>query len=71
MGSSKYDTFDVPGVGEFQAREGTSTHELAGAVKFWHDKSKTAWIDGFSAGAIITAIASITFGAIFYYLRSH
>ncbi len=42
MASSKYDAFEIPGVGEIQAREGTSTHELAGAVKVWHDRYQEA-----------------------------
>ncbi len=71
MGSNKYDAFELPGIGDITAREGTSTHELAGAVKFWHDKAKTAYIDGFAAGGILTAIFSIVAGATYYYIRSH
>lgn len=44
------ESFDIPAVGEVKARPGTSTHELAGAVKYWHDKSKTASRDGFIRG---------------------
>lgn len=71
MGSNKFDVFDLPGIGEFQAREGTSTHELAGAVKFWHDKYQSARREGFWGGVGITSITALIGGAVMFYLRSH
>lgn len=67
MGSQKQIEFELPGIGEIRAREGTSTVELAGAVKFWHDKYKSARTDGFIGGvAFSTMFAICSFGA--YYL---
>jgi hypothetical protein len=57
------DTFDIPGIGEFKARRGTSTAELAGAAAFWHQKSKSAWRDGFLSACVVLGLAGITAGA--------
>lgn len=49
--------FELPGAGEVRARVGTSTHELAGAVKFWHDKYGHAWRDGFVSACVVFGLA--------------
>lgn len=64
---NEYATVDLPGPGEIRARKGTSTLELAGAAKHWHDKSKSAYIDGFTGGGVVGVLISLaTFGV--YYL---
>lgn len=50
---------DIPGVGEVRARAGTSTAELAGAAKFWHDKYQTAWRDGFISASLVGSLVGI------------
>lgn len=70
MESSKFDVFDdIPGIDSFKAREGTSTHVLAGAAKFWHDKSKSARLDGFIGGVSLLAMAEILAVAVYYLAR--
>jgi len=71
MDEKNYETLELPGVGEIRARRGTSTLELAGAVKHWHDRAKTAYIDGFVGGSVVTALVSIAGGLAYHYLRSH
>ncbi len=44
------ESFEVPGVGEILARPGTSTAELAGAVKYWHTKATEAYANGLEVG---------------------
>ncbi len=56
-------SFSIPAVGDVRARLGTSTAELAGAAKFWHDKSKHAWRDGFISACVVLGIAGIAAGA--------
>ncbi len=34
------ETMDLPGVGEIRPRRGTAVHELAGGIRFWHDRAK-------------------------------
>lgn len=68
MGSQKQLEFELPGIGEVRAREGTSTAELAGAVKYWHDKYQSARKSGFIDGAILTAFISICSFGVYYLL---
>ncbi len=70
MASEKLDSFELPGIDEFKAREGTSTHILAGAVKFWHDKYQSARADGFIAGVSLIAVAEILASGVYFYLRN-
>lgn len=60
---------DIPGVGEVRARAGTSTAELAGAAKFWHDKYQTAWRDGALAASLVIGLAGIIAGAAIHLLN--
>ncbi len=69
LAEEKYENIDVPGVGEVRGRVGTSTIELAGAVKFWHDKAKTAYVDGFATGSLIGVVCSALVVAVFFLLR--
>lgn len=69
MPNEKYETIEVPGVGEIRAREGTSTLELAGAVKFWHDKYQSARLDGFVGGSVFTLMFCICSFGVYYILR--
>ena len=62
-----YANYDLPGVGELRARRGTSTAELAGMAKHWHDKAKSAYIDGFAAGGVFMLLVSAV-GASIYWL---
>lgn len=58
--SDDYVNNEVPGLGDVRARVGTSTAELAGAAKFWHEKSKVAWRNGFAcAVSLCAAVAAI------------
>ena len=68
MSFPEYENFDVPGVGEVRARKGTSTAELAGAVKFWHDKYQSARLDGFIGGSVFTLLVSLCGFGVFYLL---
>lgn len=65
--SENYETVELPGVGEIRARPGTSTFELAGAAKFWHDKCQSARRDGFLGGVTFTTLFFI-FALVGYYL---
>ena len=67
--NQEFETVDVPGVGELKARIGTSTLELAGAVKFWHDKYQSARLDGFIGGAVFTLMFSACCFGVYYLLR--
>lgn len=66
MASKDYETIEVPGVGELRARPGTSTLELAGAAKFWHDKYQSARFDGFIGGASMVSMLGILSVAAYY-----
>lgn len=70
MSSENYESVDLPGVGEIRARPGTSTLELAGAAKHWHNKYKSAKIDGFISGASLVVILEVVIVAAYYCLRS-
>lgn len=70
MEKQNYDTFDVPAVGELRARPGTAVHEMAGAVKYWHDKAKTAHVDGFVAGGFVVVFAELLGYSIYYVIRN-
>ncbi len=59
MASKEYESYDLPAVGEVRARSGTSTAELAGAVKVWYDRYQTARKDGFIAGVSLLAMAEL------------
>jgi len=67
MSNENYQSVEVPGVGELRGRPGTSTVELAGAVKFWHDKYTSARLDGFIGGVSITAMLALFAGVAFYF----
>jgi hypothetical protein len=69
MSQKEYESLELPGVGEIRARPGTSTLELAGAAKFWHDKYKSARLDGFIGGVSISAMAALIVGAVLYLWR--
>jgi len=68
------ETFDIPGVGELRARPGTSTAELAGAVKVWHDKyqvaHKTGFIDGAVGASAVIIIIEILATGLYFLLRN-
>lgn len=67
MQHESYETIEVPGVGELRARVGTSTLELAGAAKFWHDKYQSARADGFIGGVSISAMFALFAGVAYYF----
>lgn len=69
MSNEHYETTEVPGVGEIRARVGTSTLELAGAVKHWHDKYQSARIDGFIGGSVFTLMFFACCFGVYYLLR--
>jgi len=69
MQNEEYETLDLPGVGELRARKGTSTLELAGAVKFWHDKYNSARLDGFIGGSAFSLLFSACCFGVYYLLR--
>lgn len=69
MASNDYEAVEVPGVGELRARKGTSTLELAGAVKFWHDKYKSARLDGFIAGASMVSLLGLLSAAAYFLIH--
>ena len=69
MQNEEYQTIEVPGVGELRARVGTSTLELAGAVKVWHDKARSARVDGFISGAAFGIMFSVCSFGMYYLLR--
>ncbi len=70
MEKEQYDSFELPGVGELKARSGTSTHELAGAVKYWHDRYKreveTVRSSAFIAGVAMTSLVGLIGTAIYW-----
>lgn len=66
-----YDSFEIPGVpGEIKARQGTSTHELCGAIKYWHDRYNTEVVSvrqsAFIAGAASTLLIGLIAFAIYW-----
>lgn len=66
----KYKTVEVPGFGEIKARRGTSTVELAGAVKVWHDKAMSGRIDGFISGAATVFMLDLLIAGLYFYFRN-
>lgn len=64
------ESVSLPGVGEIRGRLGTSTMQLAGAAKFWHDKYRSAKRDGVIAGIALMATLEIAVVIAYYYLRS-
>lgn len=73
MSETDYVVSEVPGVGEVKARRGTSTAELAGAVKYWHDRyqneANTPFKTGFLSGLTLSGFAFLL-GHVVYYLWS-
>lgn len=69
--SENYENVEIPGVGEIRARPGTSTMELAGAVKYWHEKCRSARVDGFIGGLGLGAFLSLAGWAIYYAATWH
>lgn len=69
MSENESQSFDLPGIGEFRAKKGTSTAELAGAVKFWHEKYSDAHRDGFLAGSAFTFMFMLCSAGVYYILR--
>ena len=65
----EYENIDLPGIGEVRARRGTSTVELAGAVKYWHDKYITAHRSGFLRGAMFSFLVTACGFGVFHLLR--
>ena len=63
MENVERDTYDIPGIGEFKARRGTSTAELAGAAAFWHKKYQTSFREGFLTACVCLGLAGIAAGA--------
>lgn len=64
-----YESVELPGVGEIRARKGTSTIELAGAAKYWYDKHKSAFVDGFAGGAVAVLLLELLAGGVYFLLR--
>ena len=69
MPNDKYESVEIPGVGEVRARPGTSTLELAGAVKHWHDKYQVAHKAGLINGVTIIAAVEVCAAALYYAFR--
>jgi hypothetical protein len=69
MQSPEHVNHDIPGIGIVRAREGTSTAELAGAVKFWHDKCMSARRDGFIGGTVFTLLFTLCSFGVVHLLR--
>lgn len=65
---SKIVTNDVPGLGKVNAKSGTATSELAGAAVFWHEKSSTAWSDGFKTACFMYTVAVGLVAGIYFIL---
>ena len=70
MDRTESESFNLPAVGELRARPGTATHELAGGMKYWHDKAKTARLDGIVAGGSLVVFAELVCYAAYYLIRS-
>lgn len=70
MSSQEYENIDLPGVGEIRGRQGTSTIELAGAVKYWHDKCQSARTDGAIGGITLVLMADLLAAGLYFYLRN-
>lgn len=58
------EAFELDGIGEFRARAGTATAELAGAAKYWSDRAKKAervnareYGRGFTHACLISAVS--------------
>lgn len=70
MEKEVYESFEIPGVGELKARKGTSTAELAGAVKYWHDRYNTEVVSvrlaAFTGGVALTAFIGLIGTAIYW-----
>lgn len=39
---NEYETHDIPDIGEFRAKRGTATSELAGAASYWNREWRLA-----------------------------
>jgi hypothetical protein len=67
---SKYQNFEIPGVGEIKAREGTSSFELAGAVKYWHDRYQREVVSvrqaAFIAGGVLASLVYLIGSSIYW-----
>lgn len=70
MSQENYETIELPGVGEVRARPGTSTLELAGAAKYWHDKCQSARHDGALGGAALILMIDLLAVGIYFYFRN-
>lgn len=76
--SQEIEVFELEGIGEVRAREGTSTHALAGMARYWHDKYKadiepqivSARRTGFLGGSVFSALAILVSYSV-YYLLAH
>ena len=64
-----YETHEVPGIGQVKTRQGTSVAVFAGAAKYWSDKAKTAYVEGFTGGAITGVCLSLCLFGIYLLLR--
>lgn len=73
MSNENYGSVDLPGVGEVRARPGTSTLELAGAAKHWHDKYQSVMRrkgSAFMGGVFSVVIIEAVILAVYFCLRS-
>lgn len=70
MEKHTFETFEIPGVGELKARQGTSTAELAGAVKYWHDRYQTEVVSvrqaAFIAGGVLASLVYLIGSSIYW-----
>lgn len=70
MEKEAYESFEIPGVGELRARQGTSNFELAGAVKYWHDRYQTevasVRLASFTGGVVFTTLIGVISYAIYW-----
>ncbi len=76
MSDKAHETMSIEGIGEFRAKKGTATHQLAGAAAYWQAEclkaesryeaalekaSARKWRDGFIAGIVLCAfVAAVT-----------
>lgn len=70
MSEPSYESVELPGVGELHGRKGTSTMELAGIGKYWHDKYQSARTDGLIAGASAVFMLDLLVAGLYFYLRN-
>ena len=64
-----FESFDLPGFGTSKFRRGSAHHEFAGAISFWHRKSKRAFHAGLIRGALIVLSAEGLAWGIHHWLR--